>query len=367
MPMPMQIAFFGASLVSAYRNGAATYYRGILRALAARGHRIRFYEPITPDRLEYRDILDPSWAQVIPFPADGEGVEAAIEHAASADVLIKASHVGVYDELLDRVLPQTAAPHALSIYWDIDPAATLERLAAPHDRLREQLTWYDAVLFRAGRERVREAYARLGVSVCLPIHNAVDPMVHHSAGADYEHPAFLTFLGHRLPQLEDRVQKLFLDVAAFFPQRRFVLAGPDWNEITLPDQVHHIEYVYTGEHNALNCSTLTVLNVTSERSMRIGYCPSARLFEAAAAGACVITDVWDGLETFFQPDREILLAQETEDVVAIMKKLNPTRAFAVGQQARDRCMAEHTFGHRASELEALLEGADRRQPAMTTH
>jgi spore maturation protein CgeB len=356
----MQIAFFGASLISAYCNGAATYYRGILRALHQRGHRIRFYEPLISERELYRDIVDPPWALVIPFPVDGEGVEAALEHASGADIIIKASTVGAFDDLLDQAVPHATATHGLSIYWDIDPAATLKRLNDAADALATRLPSYDVALVRGGGAQVIEAYRARGVPVCLSVHNAVDPALNHPVDPEWDRTADLAFLGHCDPARINRIQQLFLNVAERLPRRRFLIGGRGWDESALPANVRAIGYVYTGEQNLFYSSATAVLNVTSERGLYLGHTPSARLFEAAGAGACVISDVWGALETFFEPDREILLAQECGDVVAQLDALSVAQATAIGRRAHARCLFEHTFAHRAAELEALFEGVDRR-------
>src|SRR5919198_2455659 len=182
--MALRIAFFGSSLVSAYWNGAATYYRGLLRALEARGHEITFYEPDAFERQRHRDIDDPEWATVVVYGGEDERDPlAALEQAAGADILVKASGVGVFDALLEREVPETDA--ALRIFWDVDAPATLGRLEGdPTDPFHDLLPRYDLVLTYGGGDPVVERYAALGARRCVPVYNALDPETHHPAEPD---------------------------------------------------------------------------------------------------------------------------------------------------------------------------------------
>lgn len=360
MTQGLDIAFFGCSLVSAYQNGPATYCRGILRALAERGHRIRFYEPLLDERLAHRDIVDPPWATVTRYPPDGSGLEAALADAYDADVLIKSSDIGVFDDLIEAALPHCTTSSALSVYWDMSGPATLARLRErTDDPLRLQLPWYDLVVIRNGGPDVVEGFERIGARCCFPVYNAFDPTTHYPTAPDAHYSALLTLCAHRAPERDEQIGRTFLSVAASLPGRRFVLAGCGWDDMALPGNVSYLGYVYTGEHNALYASTRASLNVARPLDRESGYCPSARLFEAAAAGACAISEPWPGMEQFFEPGNDILLAICGEEVAAHLALLNPERAALIGRRARDRALTQHTFAHRAIEVEALLEGRDR--------
>lgn len=184
------IAFFGSSLVSAYWNGAATYYRGIVRALHARGHRVTFYEPDAFDRQLHRDIPDPEWATVVVYPAAGEaGVLAALEQARGADIVVKASGVGAHDALLEREVLQLRRPETLVLFWDVDAPATLERVfnggvGAKADPFRALIPQYDLILTYGGGPPVVAAYTALGARGCVPVYNALDPDTHHPVAPD---------------------------------------------------------------------------------------------------------------------------------------------------------------------------------------
>jgi spore maturation protein CgeB len=363
--MKPTIAFFGSSLVSAYWNGAATYYRGIIRALAARGFDVTFFEPDAYDRQRHRDIPDPEWARVAVYSADPEavdgGVRWALDQARGADVLVKTSGVGVFDALLEEAVLENAASHALTIFWDVDAPATLDRLEAdPADPFRALVPAYDLVLTYGGGEPVVRGYAAAGARACVPIYNALDPSTHHPAPADARFEGTLGFLGNRLPDREARVEAFFLAAAAAQPGERFVLGGSGWADKPLPANVNYVGHVYTRDHNAFNCTPRAVLNVSRESMARYGFSPATRLFEAAGAGACLITDAWRGIELFLEPGREVLVASDGSEVAAHVADLDLERAQQIGAAARRRILAEHTYDRRAEQVEAILAGAPAR-------
>jgi len=357
MTMP-RIAFFASSLVSAYWNGAATYYRGIVRALHDRGFQITFYEPDAYGRQEHRDIPDPEWAKVVVYSADGEGgVRRALDDARSADIIVKASGVGIFDDLLEAGVLGIRGPQALTIFWDVDAPATLDRLEAnPADPLRALVPQFDLVLTYGGGDPVVRAYERAGARMCVPVYNALDTTTHFPVSADPRFEADLAFLGNRLPDREARVEAFFIDAAARLPARRFLLGGNGWHDKVMPANVRYAGHVYTRDHNAFNCTPSAVLNISRESMARYGFSPATRVFEAAGSGACIITDQWEGIELFLEPEREILVASSGAEVAAHLSALDPPRARSIGAAARRRICAEHTYAHRALQLEALLEG-----------
>ncbi|MGQ9368901.1 CgeB family protein [Azospirillum sp. A39] len=354
----LDIAFFGSSLVSAYWNGAATYYRGIIRALAGRGHRVTFYEPDAYDRQQHRDMADPPWARVVVYPATEDGMQQALEAARDADVVVKASGVGVFDDELAAGVLDVRRPDGLAVYWDVDAPATLSEIAAdPKARLRALLPMYDLVLTYGGGPPVVRAFTALGAQVCVPVYNAHDPETHHPVPFDPRFASDLTFLGNRLPDREERVERFFLDAAARLPEQRFLLGGNGWHDKPMPANVSALGHVYTADHNALNCSAKAVLNISRSSMADMGYSPATRVFEAAAAGACLITDAWVGIDRFLEPDTEILVAADGAEVAEHLAALSPERARAIGEAARRRVLAHHTYDHRAVLVEALLSGA----------
>ena len=350
------ISFFGSSLVSAYWNGAATYYRGIIRALDARGYRITFYEPDAYERQAHRDIPDPEWAQVVVYAPTEDGVQAAIEAGRSADIVIKTSGVGVFDGLLEEAVLAARRPGQLVIFWDVDAPATLDRLAQdPADPFHALVPQYDVILTYGGGDPVVRAYTARGARACVPIYNGLDPATHHPVHPDPRFKADLGFLGNRLPDRERRVEEFLLKPASQLAACRFVLGGSGWGDKPLPPNLAYVGHVYTRDHNAFNCTPLAVLNISRDSMASYGFSPATRIFEAAGAGGCLITDAWAGIETFFEPGRELLVAQNGDEVAEHLAGLSPATAGRIGAAALRRVLARHTYERRVDQLEALLE------------
>jgi spore maturation protein CgeB len=354
----MRFAFFGSSLVSAYWNGACTYYRGLLRCLHERGHEIDFHEPIAYGRQEHRDIDDPDYARVTIYPADTEEqVLAAVERARerAPDVVVKCSGVGVFDELLEQALLDLGAP--VTIHWDVDAPATLARMEADvDDPLRARIANFDLVLTYGGGEPVVRRYRALGARDCIPVPNALDPTTHHPVPPCAQLRSDLAFLGNRLPDREARVDEFFFGAAAAAPDRAFLLGGSGWEDRVqcVAGGVRYLGHVSTRDHNALNCSALSVLNISRESMATNGFSPATRVFEAAGAGACLITDEWEGLDEVLEPGREVLVACDGAHVAELLEGLDAERARAIGAAARARVLATHTYAERAAQVEGIL-------------
>lgn len=363
----MKIAFYGSSLLSAYWNGAATYYRGMLRELAALGYQATFYEPDAFERQSHLDIAPPDWARVVVYPATEAAAGAVIARAAEADVVVKASGVGVFDDLLLEGVMAAARPHAVKIFWDVDAPATLAELRRGQELpLRRMLPGLDLVLTYGGGPPVIAAYQALGARLCRPIYNGLDPETHHPVAAEPRFAGDLSFLANRLPDREARVEQFFLEPAARLPEHRFLLGGAGWEDKPVPANVRRLGHVGTSDHNAFNGSALAVLNVARDSMADIGFSPATRVFEAAGAGACLITDAWDGVELFLTPGEEVLVARDGRDVADLLSTLTPPRAREIGEAGRRRVLDEHTYAKRAVEVDALLrrEAAARRERSL---
>jgi spore maturation protein CgeB len=351
----MKIAFYGSSLLSSYWNGAATYYRGILRALASHGHEITFYEPDAFDRQSHRDIDPPGYAKVIVYPAKADALRGVLAEARQADIVVKASGVGVFDrELLEGIIAH-AAPHALKLFWDVDAAATLDEMRGdPSHPVTAALPHLDMVLTYGGGPPVVNAYTGFGAKECVPVYNALDPDTHHPVPPDQRFACDLAFLGNRLPDREARVEEFFLRPAAALAEQNFLIGGNGWETKAMPANVRHRGHVYTAEHNAFNCTPRAVLNVARDSMAHIGFSPATRVFEAAGAAACLITDAWEGIEQFLMPGKEVLVARDGQDVAEHLTALTPERANAIGQAALARVLAEHTYALRGEQVNALF-------------
>jgi spore maturation protein CgeB len=357
MTRKLKIAFFGSSIVSAYWNGAATYYRGIVRALAEHGHAVTFFEPAIYDRQKHRDIEDPGWAKVVIYDAGTEDqVMKVVESARDFDVLVKTSGVGAWDELLEAAVLDIARPGAVKIFWDVDAPATLNRV---HENAADPFTplisRYDLILTYGGGDPVVTAYEALGARQCVPIYNALDTSTHHPVARESRFSADLGLLANRLPDREKRVEEFFLNVAERLPERKFMLGGNGWGDKPMPGNVEYLGHVYTNDHNAFNSSPLAVLNVNRDSMAEYGFSPPTRVFEAAGAGACLITDAWEGIELFLEPGREVLVAGDGQEVAEHLAGLDHATAREMGRRALTRMLSEHTYAHRVVELEEILQ------------
>ena len=358
----MRIAFYGSSLLSSYWNGAATYYRGVLSDLARRGHAITFYEPDAFERQQHRDIDQPDWAKVVVYPATEAAAHKVIAEAANADVVVKASGVGVFDDLLLEGVVAASRPAAIRIFWDVDAPATLAQISADPDHpIRRVLPALDMVLTYGGGPPVVSAYEALGAARCVPIYNGLDASTHHPVVPDERYRCDLAFLGNRLPDREARVESFFVEPAARLADRSFLIGGNGWDSRSLPQNVRNLGHVYTRDHNAFNATPLAVLNIARDSMATTGFSPATRVFEAAGAGGCLITDAWKGIELFLQPGEEVLVARDGQEVAELLEALTPERARAIGKAALRRVLADHTYSRRGAEVDALLAIAGRKR------
>lgn len=351
----MKIFAFGSSLTSTYWNGAATYYRGIYKALHRLGYRIDFAEPAIYGRQEHRDASDLAYANVHVYTAATE-IPKLIRAASSADIVIKHSGVGAEDERLEREVLSCKSSKTKVVFWDVDAPATLARVEAnPQDEFRRLIPNYDAVFTYGGGPAVIAHYAKLGAKICVPIYNGLDPETHHPVPPDPQFHCDLAFVGHRLPDREKRVQEFFLDAAKLAPNMSFLLGGEGWGSKQLPANVRWIGHVGSDLHNVVNCSARMVMNINRDSMAQVGFSPPTRVFEAAGAGACLISDAWDGIDQFFEPGREILCAGAAYEVVAHLARYTKNRAAEIGSAMRARALREHSYESRAREFEAAIK------------
>lgn len=361
-----RIAFYGSSLVSSYWNGAATYYRGLIKALSELGYRTTFYEPDAYDRQSHRDIEPPEWCEVVVYPATSQGVQEVTDEVGKADIVVKASGVGFADDIIFERILGKVRDDALVIFWDVDAPATLAQLRSePGHPLHRHLQSCDLVLTYGGGDPVVNAYRELGVDRCIPIYNALDPDTHFPVDPDPRFEAHLGFLGNRLPDREERVEEFFLKAAADCPELSFLLGGSGWADKSMPQNVRALGHVGTADHNAFNRTPRAVLNISRESMARNGFSPATRVFEAAGAGACLITDYWEGIDMFLTPGSEVFVARDGKDVAEIVSSLDAQTATSVGEAALARVLREHTYDRRAKQVDAIFSAmlADRPREA----
>jgi spore maturation protein CgeB len=350
----MRIVLLGLSVTSSWGNGHATNYRGLMRALTARGHDVLFLERDVPWYAAQRDLPDPPWGTTRLY---GSLDELRAGHAAAvrdADLVLVGSYVPDGVAVGEWVLDTTRGVPA---FYDIDTPVTLAALAAGDCAyLTPQLVRdYRLYLSFTGGPVLAHIEDDLGSPRARAFHCLVDPDAYPVLAAE---PRWdLGYLGTYSPDRQPALERLLLEPARRDPELRCVVAGPRYpDDVDWPANVERLEHVAPAEHAAFYAAQRFTLNITRADMLAAGWSPSVRLFEAAACAVPVISDSWAGLETFFQPGLEIVVAGGCGDVLRALAETSPAERDAIGARARARVLARDTADHRAAELEAHLEG-----------
>jgi spore maturation protein CgeB len=350
----MKIFVFGSSITSSYWNGAATYYRGVYKHLAALGHEITFAEPDIYGRQQRRDLENYDYVESLIYSTPRD-LPNMLRQAQEAELIIKHSGVGADDELLEREIALNANEGIARAFWDVDAPATLARVEEnPADPFRNLIPEYDLIFTYGGGQPVVEHYLRLGAQSCNPIYNGLDPATHYTVPPDPELACDLVLVANRLPDRERRVEDFFFRAARLAPELKFILGGEGWGDKVLPKNVCWIGHVGTGDHNRVNCSARMVLNLNRDSMANVGFSPPTRVFEAAGTASCLITDAWAGVEMFFSPGREILVAASAEEIVGLVRNTPLETARQIGAAMRLRAMDNHTYAERAAAVHEIL-------------
>ena len=351
MSQPLRLVFLGLSITSSWGNGHATTYRALVRALHSLGHEITFLERDVPWYAENRDELAPAGCTVELY-SSLEDLQARFEPLLrQSDAVLVGSYVPDGAEVLEWAI---ATARGLTLFYDIDTPITLARLEANEKGYiaRESIPKLDAYLSFTGGPTLELIEQQLGAPVALPLYCSVDAELYTAGGvAPHRDLGYLgTYSADRQPTLD----RLLTEPARKFAEGRFVVAGPCYPELPWPANVERVEHVPPGQHPQFYSSLRYTLNVTRADMVRLGYSPSVRLFEAAACGVPIISDRWEGMDQFFEPQSEILLADTTEEVLEYLRTLPETTRQAVAQGARNRVLRQHTSIHRARQLEHYL-------------
>ena len=353
----MKIVIFGLTISSTWGNGHATLWRGLSRALARRGHRIIFFERDVSYYAGARDCYEIPGGELILYGEWPEIERRAREELTDADVAIVTSYCPDGIAASELVL---GATHPLGVFYDLDTPVTLGRLARSETipyigaaGLRE----FDLVLSYTGGKAIEQLRTRLGARRVLPLYGHVDPEVHRPAAAAMRYAADLSYLGTFAADRQEAVDELFIAPARELPHKRFLLGGAQYPpDFPWSENIFFVRHLPASEHPAFFSSSRMTLNVTRRDMAAMGWCPSGRLFEAAACGAAIISDSWDGLDQFFTPGTEILVARNCQDVVGALE-LSNAEIRRIGAAARERTLAEHTSDHRAKGLLQAFEMA----------
>ena len=354
----MKFVLFGLTVSSSWGNGHATLWRGLIRALTARGHRVVFFERDQPFYAVHRDLSDlGEGATLRLYPDWGAVREHAAAEAAGADVAMVTSYCT--DGPAAAELCLESAP-GLTVFYDMDTPVTLASLAEGRgvDYLPPQgLGDFDLVLSYTGGDALEMLRTRLGARRVAPLYGHVDPASHRPSPPVDVFRGDLSYLGTYAADRQATLQTLFIEPAGQRPERRFVLAGAGYPpEFPWRDNIFFVRHLPPGDHPSFFASSRLTLNVTRAPMAAMGWCPSGRLFEAAACGVAILSDRWPGLETFFVPGEEILTAATAAEAVAALE-LPDGELARIARAARARVLEEHSSDRRADELLAILDGA----------
>ncbi len=354
----MKLVVFGLSISSSWGNGHATLWRGLCRALGARGHRVVFFERDVPYYASHRDLAEmPGAGRLMLYPTWEAARGAARAETADADVAIVTSYCPDGVDATALVLDSAAKAR---VFYDLDTPITLERL-----RRGEQVPYlpsgglgdFDLVLSYTGGAALDALTAQLGAKRVTPLYGSVDPSVHHPVRPRPQYAADLSYLGTYAEDRQQALAMLFVEPARRRPDRRFVIGGAQYpQEFPWAPNIWFVRHLPPAEHPAFYSSSRVTLNVTRAAMAEMGFCPSGRLFEAAACGAPVLSDSWAGLEQFFIPGEEILVAASADEATAALD-LSDEELARIGRAARERALACHTAERRAEELEDALDAA----------
>jgi spore maturation protein CgeB len=351
----MKIVIFGLTITSTWANGHGTLWRGLCRAMHARGHSLAFYERDVPYYASDRDLPEVRWCRVILYRSWPEVAAQVRRDLADADVAIVTSYCPDGQGASDAVL-QSRVPR--KVFYDLDSPITLERI-----RRGERVAYlpdaglggFDLVLSYAGGTVLEELKASLGARAVAPLYGSVDPNVHRPVPSVTSQLNDLSYLGTYAADRQDTLERLFVASAAASPSKRFALAGSQYPaDFPWRQNIFYLSHMAPADHPAFFCSSALTLNVTRGPMAKAGFCPSGRLFEASACGTPVISDWWEGLDHFFEPGREVLVARDTHDVADALGRSDEERR-RIGRQARERTLTCHTAAVRAEQLEHLLE------------
>jgi spore maturation protein CgeB len=355
----VRLVVFGLTVSSSWGNGHATLWRGLAAALARRGHRLDFFEREQPWYATHRDLAALPFGELVLYRDLEEVRPRAARALAAADVAMVTSFCPDGAAANDLVLASRARVRA---FYDLDPGVTLERV-----RAGEPVPWlgpgglreHDLVLSFTGGRALPELRRLLGARRVVPLFGSVDPAVHAPASPSAAFAGDLSYLGTYAASRQPALQALFLAPAARLPERTFVLAGSMYGPgFPWRENLRYVRHLEPALHPAFFCSSPLTLSVTRPEMAWLGECPSGRLFEAAACGVPVLSDWFDGIDRFFTPGEELLVARSTEDAIAAITL--PSRELRrIGARARARALAEHTADVRARELVAACEAAAR--------
>lgn len=362
MSRKLRFVVLGLSVTSSWGNGHATTYRGLLRELATRGHDVLFLERDVPWYAENRDMPEPPFCRTELYTTIPDLKDRFAADVRDADIVIVGSYV---PEGVDvgRWVVDTA--QGVTAFYDIDTPVTMAKLrAGDHEYITPELiAAYELYLSFTGGPTLERIENEYGSPAARPLHCSFDPG-EYAPMAGVEPRWDLGYMGTWSADRQPALDRLMLDVARRWAGGRFVVAGPQYPPaLQWPANVERLEHVPPARHRRFYAEQRFTLNVTRAAMVEAGWSPSVRLFEAAACGTPIISDAWEGLDTLFTPDREILIAHSRRDVLRWLIDMPESQRRRIGERARERVLREHTAEHRARQLESYVLQALSVEPA----
>lgn len=365
----MKIVIYGLAVTSSWGNGHATTYRSLCKALARRGHHIDFVERDTEWYRGNRDLPKPEFCTLHLYDKWTDDYSRLVSLAADADAVVIGSYFPDAIAATRELLETGCGP---LIFYDIDTPVTIARLrlsGATEYLERDLIPNFAAYLSFAGGPILGEIEQRFGSPLAVPFYCSVDPDLHRPALSKEKYQCALGYLGTYAEDRQPGLMRLLNGSASRLPHSRFIVAGPMYpRSIQWSKNVERIVHLSPSEHPSFYCSSRFTVNLTRNDMIASGFAPSVRLFEAAACGAAILSDWWEGLDQFLTPNQEVMLATDTDEVVRILDSVSEEERKHLGRSARERICAQHTSQHRAIQFEQVVEQCGRRHvtPAQST-
>lgn len=355
MAREFDIVIIGLTITSSWGNGHATTWRGLVREIEARGHRVLFLEHDKPWYAAHRDLPQPPWGQTQLY-ASVEDLKFRFEKAIqNASTVIVGSYVPQGLEVGEWALEKAKG---LVAFYDIDTPVTLSALSRGECEYlnRKIIPRYHLYLSFTGGPTLQLLEEEYGAQLARPLYCSVDQHLYQPR--DSAKRWQLGYLGTYGADRQKTLERLLLSAARALNSSRFVVAGPQYPpEIVWPENVERMEHLAPGLHPDFYASQHFTLNITRQDMVHSGFSPSVRLFEAAACQTPVLSDWWEGLDCFFEPESEILVANDGDEALSYLQSISEAERLRIGERARNRVLMEHTAAHRARELERYLAEA----------
>lgn len=352
----MRFVIFGLTVSSSWGNGHATIWRGLCNSLSGEGHSVTFFEKDVPYYRSHRDLVCSSRYTLELYRDWPDIVDRARAALRECDCAIVTSYCPDARVASDLILESKV----FSVFYDLDTPVTLDGLARNGEVNYIPvfgLEPFNLVLSYTGGDALTELSRQLGARRVAPLYGSVDPDVHRHVSCDPSFRSDFSYLGTYAADRQPQLEELFLSPAKKVPGKKFCIAGAMYPaDFPWTSNTYFVRHLAPPQHPAFYSSSRMTLNITRSTMAQMGYCPSGRLFEAAACGTPIVSDWWGGLDTFFTPGDEILIARNSDDVLQAMNS-EESELNRISCAARERVLAQHTAAHRASELISLIEAS----------